>query len=269
MTNPNDPHDADFRATLPEELQSLDRELSGIRIEERPSFAPELEGELAEAWRERPKGGFGKSRPWMRSLIAAGIAGVMIAGVSVPSARAAVVQLVRTVAEEVFPDLFTPEAVVEAELPEIEVRDPAQPPEPRPDVTVSTMDASNEVEPAQPEIMTLPEVTITFPEIISRQEAARTIASHYPVELRDAGVEGSIKLKFWVNDQGRTEAIQTHESSGHPRLDYAAMLAAREIKFRPATRNGVGVGTWVEVEVHFFAISGDGVIGSDSTNSGS
>ncbi len=269
MTNPNDPHDADFRATLPEELQSLDRELSGIRIEERQSFAPELEGELAEAWRDRPKGGFGSPRPWVRNLIAAALAGVMIAGVSVPSARAAVVQLVRTVAEEVFPGFFGPEIVAEPELPEIEVQQPVPPAETRSDVVLSPMDASDAVETSQPELMTLPEVEITFPEIISRQEATRIIASHYPVELRDAGVEGSIKLTFWVTGQGSTEAIQMRESSGHPQLDYAAMLAAREIKFRPATRNGVGVGTWVEVDVHFFAISGDGIIGSDSTDSGS
>ena len=46
------------------------------------------------------------------------------------------------------------------------------------------------------------------------------------------------------------------------------MLAAREIQFRPATRNEVAVGTGVEVDVHFFALSGLGIIGSDSMNSG-
>jgi hypothetical protein len=35
---------------MPDELRALDAELSAIRYEERPSFGPELEAELAQAW---------------------------------------------------------------------------------------------------------------------------------------------------------------------------------------------------------------------------
>ena len=265
MTNPNDPHDADFRATLPADLQALDRELSGIRIEERPSFGPELKGELTQAWRTRARAAPTASRPWVRTLMAAGLAGLMIAGVSVPSARAAVFQLVRTVAEEVFPTFFAQEAGPDLQLPEIEVREPAPvAPQPRAEVVVSPADASNEVVTSMPGPQRLPVVETTFPEIISRQEAARMIASYYPLELQEAGVEGAIKLLFWVDSQGIPENIQTRESSGDQRLDYAAMRAARNLRFHPATRNGVGVGTWVEVDFHFFALTGVGIIGSDS-----
>ena len=93
------------------------------------------------------------------------------------------------------------------------------------------------------------------------------IASHYPLDLQEAGVEGAVKLLFWVDTQGTPENIQTSESSGNQRLDYAAMQAARELRFRPATRNGVAVGTWVEVEFYFFALTGAGIIGSDSMDS--
>jgi TonB family protein len=269
MTNPNDPHDADFRATLPADLQALDRELSGIRIEERPSFGPELKGELTQAWRTRARGAPMASRPWVRTLMAAGLAGLMIAGVSVPSARAAVFQLVRTVAEEVFPTFFAQDAEPELQLPEIEAQEPAPPvaPKPRAEVVVSPADASNEVVTSMPDLPTLPFVETTFPEIISRQEAARMIASYYPLELQEAGVEGAIKLLFWVDTHGIPENIQTRESSGNQRLDYAAMRAARNLRFHPATRNGVAVGTWVEVDFHFFALTGVGIIGSDSMDS--
>ena len=195
MTTPNDPHGADFRATLPSELQSLDRELSAIRIEERPSFGPELEGELTQAWRTRGSSGSGAYRPWRRGLMVAGLAGLMIAGVSVPSARAAVFELVRTVAEEAFPALFTPEMETEPLLPEITVQEPASiPQEPRAEVEITPVDASNEVETSDPDFQTMPEVTITFPAIVSRPEAARIIAEKYPIELREAGIEGSVKL---------------------------------------------------------------------------
>jgi TonB family protein len=269
MTNPNNPRDADFRGTLPADLQELDRELSGIRIEERPSFAPELEGELTRAWRVRPEGGFRRRRPWVRNLIAAGLAGLMIAGVSVPSARAAVVTLVRNVVQEVFPDLLTPPVVPEVLLPEIEVQEPVPSlPEPRTEVTVSAMDVSDEVEETQPELQLLPDVRITLPAIASRQDATATIAAHYPKDLQEEGIEGSVKLQFWVNTMGQPEFINIREGSGNARLDRAATLAAREIEFIPATRNGVPVGTWVEVQIHFFALTGIGVIGSDSMNSG-
>jgi len=268
MTKPNDPHDADFRATLPSELQKLDRELSGIRIEERASFGPELEGELSQAWRTRGSSRSGAFRPWGRRLMAAGLAGLMIAGVSVPSARAAVLQLVRTVAEEAFPALFSPEVEAEPRLPGVIVQEPVPAPQdPRTEVVVSPVDASHEVKTSEPDFPTIPEVTITFPAIVSRPGAARIIAEKYPVELREAGVEGSVKLLFWVNEQGSAENIQVQGGSGNLDLDYAAMYAVTEIEFRPATRNGVAVGTWVEVDVHFFALTGAGIIGTDSTGS--
>jgi len=268
MTNPNDPHDADFRATLPVDLQSLDRELSGIRIEERPSFGPELEGELIRGWRTRERTGSRASRIRIRTLMAAGLVGLMIAGVSVPSARAAVLQFVRTVAEEAFPAFFAPEPEPEFQLPEIEVQEPAPvAPEPRTGVVVSPANASDEVETSNLYLSTIPVVEITFPELISRQEAADMIASHYPLELQQAGVEGAVNLVFWVDGQGIPGNIQVRASSGNRQLDYQAMLAARELQFRPATRNGVGVGTWVEVRVHFFALTGAGIIGSDSMDS--
>lgn len=269
MTNPKDPRNADFRATLPADLQELDRELSAIRIEERPSFAPELEGELTRAWQDRASSGREGPRPWIRTLMVAGLAALMIAGVSVPSARAAVFQFVRTVAEEARDLLFQPEAEVESPLPEIQVQEPAVPdPEPLAEMEVSPVDASDEVSPSAPEFPTLPRVRVTFPEILSRQEATRIIASHYPEELQKEGVEGAVKLLFWVNTQGIPEDVQLRESSGHPGLDYGAMRAARELRFRPATRNDVAVGTWVSITVRYYALRGVGIIGSDSLETG-
>jgi protein TonB len=270
MTNPKDPRDADLRSTLPEDLQGLDRELSGIRIEERPSFRPELEKELAEAWKNRPRSEGRVGWEWGRALLAAGVAGLMIAGLSVPSARAAVAELVRSVAEEAFPGIFVPEAEAEpvVELPPVEARRPEpEQPEPRAQFVVSPVDPSEEVEPSVPEVPSVPIVPITFPAIENRQEAQRIIASHYPSDLQEAGVEGTVLLRLWVDAQGRAQNLNLAASSGNRRLDYAAMRAAEEVSFRPATRNGVAVGTLVEVQIHFFALSGAGIIGADTMGS--
>jgi len=265
MTNPNDLDNADFRGTLPADLQALDRELSEIRIEERPSFGPELEGELAEAWRDRAMPGSRASRRWVGTLMAAGLAALLIAGVSVPSARAAVVGFLGDVLTAVFSQ--EPEPTVQ--LPEVQVEEPAPPaPEPRTEVVVSPADASHEVVTASPDLPEIHLTETTFPEIIDRQEAADIIASYYPLELQEAGIEGSVTLLFWLDEFGSPQNIQMSEGSGDPRLDRAAMLSARGIRFRPATRGGVGVGTWVEIGVHFFALTGAGIVGSDSMGSG-
>lgn len=271
MTNPNDSHDTDFRGTLPADLQALDRELSEIRIEERPSFGPELEGELEQAWHTRAGPRARISRPWVRNLMAACTAGLLITGVSVPSARAAVVNFVQAVAEDVLPGLFSPEPEPVVEMPVVEVQEPPPPePEPRSDVVVTRMDASDEVPAATPDLPILHEAVRTFPEIIDREKLSEAIAAHYPVELQQAGVEGSVTIVFWVDEQGTPTNIQleTGSSTGNLRLDFAAMLAAREIRFRPATRDGMPVGTWVSVKMHFFALTGAGIIGSDSTDGG-
>jgi len=266
MSTSNRSPDADFRESLPEELRELDRELSTIRIEERPSFAPELKRELARSWQARGGARAPRARPWARILIAASVATLMIAGVSVPSARAAIYQIVRTVASEAFPGLIPPEP--EVRLPEIEVQEaPPVVEESRTDLVVSPVNVSDETPDAEPDLPTIPAVEITLPRLVSRKEATEIVAAHYPEELQEKGVEGSVKLLFWVGTHGSPENIQMRESSGDPRLDYAAMRAARGFQFIPATRNGVAVGTWVEVEVHFFAFSGVGIIGSDSLES--
>ncbi len=267
MTKPNEPPDKDFRATLPADLQALDRELSGIRIEERPSFGPELEGELAEAWRAH-QASRGEARPrWRRTLLAAAVAGLMIAGVAVPGARAAVLGLVRTVAEEAFPNFFGPEEQAEVQLPEIEVTEPASP-EPETEVVVSAADPFEEPEPPVHQFSTLPEVPTTLPELLSRREAEQIIAAEYPAELKEAGVGGSVELQFWVTSMGMVENISFQNGSSHLQLNFAAARAAQKFQFKPATVNGVPVGTLVKVTVHFHAMTGQGGFAPDTSTSG-
>jgi TonB family protein len=262
MTNPNDPRDADFRATLPADLQALDRELSGLRIEERPSFQPELESELARAWKSRQAGAHQARRSWKRTVLAASLAGLMIAGVSVPSARAAVFQLVQTVAQEALPNLFAPEPEPEVVLQEVLVQEPAPaPPETETEMVMSPADVSDDAEAPPAEGSMIPAVVFTPPALLSRQEATRILAAKYPKHLQEAGIEGAVKLEFWVSDLGVPDLIN-YEGSGNHELDVAAGEALKEIRFRPATRNGIPVGTWVHVTFHFFAGTGTGMIGS-------
>ncbi len=267
MTHRRNPSDADFSAALPPELRELDRELSAIRIEERPSFGPELEGELLREWQRAPAMGERTLRPGMRVVMAACLACLMVAGLAVPSARASVARLVRTVLEEAAPSLFTPDP--EPELPGIVVAEPSEA-HPSSEATART-----EVSPPTMELEEqplaglsnqLPDVEFSYPDIMFRQEAENIIASFYPVALQRAGVGGAVRLMLWVDEEGRVDNVQMREGSGYRSLNLAAMRAARELRFRPATRAGAAVGTYVEFTVHFVPPNPGGGFDLDATS---
>ena len=213
MRKKDDPEASAFRASLPPDLQELDRELSALRIEERPSFGPELEGELIRTAEKIP---VQEGSPWGRMLLAACLGGLMVAGVAVPSARGSVARLVRTVLEETAPGLFTPSA--EPILPGIQVREPPEDPSAGNTHTVLSplaLDASDdegEGSVAEPSI--IPEVEYSLPELLHRQEAEALISSFYPMALQRAGIGGTIDLLIWVDSLGVPDLVQFKNSSG-------------------------------------------------------
>ena len=73
----------------------------------------------------------------------------------------------------------------------------------------------------------------------------------YPLELWDEDVEGETLLRVRVTDTGRVDSVQVLESSGHPAFDSAAIAGARDLRFRPARRDGKRIEVWAQVPVHF------------------
>jgi len=266
MSHRRPPSDAEFSAYLPPELLELDRELAALRIQERQSFGPELEGELIQEWKRAP---FIRSRSpgaWKRTLLAACLACLMIGGMAVPAARASVARLVRTVLEEAAPSFFTPAS--EPELPEIRVVEPMAPPQAElttsAEVSAPVVDLEDTPVPSE-QGAEFRQAEYSYPEIMFRQEAENVIASFYPTALQRAGVGGSVTLQLWVDASGRVDHIQMRDGSGYQSLNLAAMRAANQLRFRPATRAGTPVGTWVEFTVNF--VPADQAGGGDSNRS--
>jgi protein TonB len=73
----------------------------------------------------------------------------------------------------------------------------------------------------------------------------------YPVDAQRRGVEGDVLLRISVDASGVPTDIGYAERSGNPDLDRAALSAARDWRFRPATRGGHAVATTVNVPVRF------------------
>lgn len=74
----------------------------------------------------------------------------------------------------------------------------------------------------------------------------------YPAASQRLEEEGTVLVRVRVGVDGRVLAAEVVRSSGHPRLDEAAVRhAQRAWRFVPATRDGLGVEGWKEIPVRF------------------
>lgn len=89
------------------------------------------------------------------------------------------------------------------------------------------------------------------PSIRNREEVISAMARSYPPLLRDAGIGGTVRVWFFINDQGIVEQVRLDESSGHEALDEAALNVAGVYAFEPAKNDGKDVPVWVTFPITF------------------
>lgn len=74
----------------------------------------------------------------------------------------------------------------------------------------------------------------------------------YPESARRAAEEGRVILRVLVGPDGRPSRVEVEQSSGHSRLDAAAIRhALRAWRFTPGTRGDVVTAMWTKVPVLF------------------
>jgi protein TonB len=75
----------------------------------------------------------------------------------------------------------------------------------------------------------------------------------YPPRAFTAGVEGTVVLRLYVDETGALipDSTRVVEGSGAAELDSAALAGAAAMRFAPARRDGVPVGTSFLQPVHF------------------
>jgi protein TonB len=76
-------------------------------------------------------------------------------------------------------------------------------------------------------------------------------APAYPGASRRMREEGRVMLRVLVNVKGSADEVQLRTSSGHPRLDEAALDTVRRWKFVPAKRGAELVPAWVLIPISF------------------
>jgi protein TonB len=73
----------------------------------------------------------------------------------------------------------------------------------------------------------------------------------YPSLSKRLGEEGRVILRVHVTAEGLADQLEIRESSGHPRLDQAALGTVRRWRFIPARRGNDRLAGWVLVPLSF------------------
>lgn len=91
-----------------------------------------------------------------------------------------------------------------------------------------------------------------LPSLSNRSDFGRQLARNYPPLLRDAGVTGTVQVRFRVLEDGRvdSESIQITNST-HEQFNDPTIRAVRSMRFRPAKVNGRPVKVWVEQPIQW------------------
>lgn len=76
-------------------------------------------------------------------------------------------------------------------------------------------------------------------------------APTYPTQARRMGEQGRVLLKVLVSVDGKAETVKVDTSSGHQKLDQAAIDAVKKWSFIPAKRSNQPISAYVLVPVNF------------------
>lgn len=142
----------------------------------------------------------------------------------------------------------TPPPPVRLEPPRIELEPPIVPLIEFPSDTPSTTAITLASERAPP---THPAPTGGVPELVSEVEYLEPPRPGYPSVSRRLREQGLVVLRVLVDERGRAELLHVHRSSGHARLDQAALEAVQRAEFRPYVANGLVQRVYVLVPIEF------------------
>lgn len=156
------------------------------------------------------------------------------------------------------PSIIKPAAVVFVPEAKVEVKsEPVDIPKPKiaePEVTAPQPEVMPDLPPVEtaPVVQAAPTDGANAP-IGSLQELKATsrVEPVYPAASLRAGEEGSVLLRIFVDPNGRPQQVLVDRSSGHSRLDDAAVKAVQRWRFQPATSGSGPIGSWSRVTITF------------------
>ncbi|MCG6957297.1 MAG: energy transducer TonB [Gemmatimonadetes bacterium] len=89
------------------------------------------------------------------------------------------------------------------------------------------------------------------PSILNRDEVIKAMEREYPPLLRDAGIGGTVRVYFFIDETGKVIDHRIDQTSGHQALDDAALKVADVYRFSPALNRDKKVPVWVSFPITF------------------
>jgi protein TonB len=68
------------------------------------------------------------------------------------------------------------------------------------------------------------------------------------IRLNESGV---VVVRVFIDPAGLPRRVELARSSGHPRLDEAAVSGVQQARFKPPTENGLPISGWARIEIPF------------------
>ena len=89
------------------------------------------------------------------------------------------------------------------------------------------------------------------PVILNVEEVRQAMVESYPPVLRGAGIGGTVRVFFFIDENGAVEDYRVQQSSGYQQLDEAALAVAGLYRFSPALNRDRKVPVWVLFPIEF------------------
>ena len=92
---------------------------------------------------------------------------------------------------------------------------------------------------------------IEAPPVLQKLKVVDMQPPVYPPKCRRLGIEGTVRVRVLVGEDGRVVQAIVARTSGDEMLDEAALESIEEWRFEPARRDGVKVRAWASVPIAF------------------
>jgi protein TonB len=89
------------------------------------------------------------------------------------------------------------------------------------------------------------------PRLENAGEIQRLLERGYPSQLREAGIQGTVILWIFVDEQGAVKKTEVKESSGYEAMDEAALDTAEKMRFTPAMNRDKATPVWLAQPITF------------------
>lgn len=96
--------------------------------------------------------------------------------------------------------------------------------------------------------------SMILPEITNRNEMKRFLDRRYAPLVRSSGAQGTVMVRFWIDETGSVQRAEINVSSGWRQLDELALELAEILRFAPAYQAGAPLRVLVELPIRFEAI---------------